>query len=275
MASFDFVDAAAKSYELLWRERSYLVRVAAPVVFVKMACMLAIHVLYIEDQFLLSGLIKLPGFILEAILAVGLIRYVLYKEPIFIAGRSITAPETRTPSARYAGPMSPTQCVQAGFAMYLLIILCQTAFAGWFNDYAAMLQAQDMKPVPIEPTIWHAMIGLSLLWVGVWMFRLGWLYIPVAMGYSFTAFLRRIKGLSVSFYIFATWFICTLPILILYAGVVNILGLAIPEGVGIDIVLNTAVAAAAEITMVALQVVAMTYGITEILSSDDQKKSEQ
>ena len=86
MASFDFVDVAAKAYEFMWKERSYIARVAVPVILVKLVCVITVYIFGYQEKFLLSGIIMIPGFVLEAILAIGLIRYVLYREPIFIAG---------------------------------------------------------------------------------------------------------------------------------------------------------------------------------------------
>lgn len=266
MASFDFVDAAAKSYEFLWRERRYVSRVVIPVIFVKVACLLAVQMMGAEKQFLLSGLVLIPGFVLEAIFAIGLIRFLLYREPMIIAGSAVPEPEDHPPLARYMGKMSLSQAWQAGLAMYLLIRIIQVAFSAWVQDYNLLLEDRNFEPEPMAPTFIGAIAMLGLLWGIVWTFRLGWLYIPLAMGIPFTKFLHRIRGLNSSFYMFATWFLCSLPLLVLYGALANIVTMAFEQGSGGFIVLDSIVLAFIEVTMVALQVVAMTHGITEIMS---------
>lgn len=271
MASFDFVDAAAKGYEFLWRERGYISRVAIPVVFVKMACILAVHLLGADKQFLLSGLIMIPGFVLEAILAIGLVRFLLYREPIMISGRAVPPPQDNPPIARYMGGMSASQAVQAGFAMYLLIRIVQVAFSGWVQDYKLLLDATNVEPEQVDPNFLGMFAMLGLLWVIVWAFRLGWLFVPLAMGLSFMTFLERIKGLYSSFYLFAAWFLCSLPLLVLYGALANLVQIVSPSGTGVGIVFDALILAGIETTMVALQVLAMTYGITEIMAGGKGK----
>jgi len=266
MASFDFVDAAAKGYEFLWRERRYVSRVVIPVIFVKVACLLAVHMMGAEKQFLLSGLVLIPGFVLEAIFAIGLIRFLLYREPMIIAGSAVPEPEDHPPLARYMGKMSLSQAWQAGLAMYLLIRIVNVAFFGWAEEYKLFLDEQNFEPEPMGPNILGIIAMLGLLWGIVWTFRLLWLYIPLAMGIPFTKFLHRVRGLNSSFYMFATWFLCTLPLLVLYGALANIVMMVFEKGSGGFIVLDSIVLACIEVTMVALQVLAMTHGITEIMS---------
>ena len=270
MASFDFVDAAAKSYEFVWRERSYLSRVAVPVLFVKFACVLMIFVSGLQDQHLLGGLVAMPGHIVEAIFMIGVIRYVLYRESIFVWGRTIPAPENGQKPLLHYGPASRGQCLQAGFAMYLLIKVIQLAMAGALLDFTQEIDSATQSPPP-PPHIGHAVFFLSLLWVMVWTFRLLWLYIPVSMGYPFSKFLKKVQGFNISLSMLATWFISYMPMIILLAGFVNMINLFVTEGSAADILAHGVVEVIGEFVLIMMPMIAMTYGIVEVLSKKPEE----
>ncbi len=270
MASFDFVDAAAKSYEFVWRERSYLSRVAVPVLFVKFACVLMIFVSGLQDQHLLGGLVAMPGYIVEAIFMIGVIRYVLYRESIFVWGRTIPAPDSDQKPLLHYGPASRGQCLQAGFAMYLLIKVIQLAMAGTLLD---MTQGIDpaTQPPPPQPHVGHAIFFLSLMWLSVWTFRLLWLYVPVSMGYPFTKFLKKVQGFNISLSMLATWFICYMPLIILIAGVINIANLIIPNPGSAQILAHSFIEVIGDFLWTLVPMIAMTYGFVEVLSKKPEE----
>ena len=270
MASFDFVDAAAKAYEFVWRERAYISRVAIPVIFVKIACALMIFVLGLQNKYLLSGLIAMPAHVVEAIFIVGLIRYVLYRESMFVWGRTIPAPESDQKPLLYSDPMSRGRCLQAGFAFYLLIKVILLGFSGMMLDYSQTIDpAAQGEPPP--PTLWGALFFLSLLWLMVWSFRLLWLYIPVTMGFSFVKFMNKIKGFNISLSMFSAWFICYMPIIILLAGALNFAHLFVVDGTVTQILVDRFIEIIGDFILTILPMIAITYGVVEILSSKDKE----
>ena len=271
MASFDFVDAAAKGYEFTWRERGYLFRVALPVIFVKIACVLMIFALGIQDQHLLNGLIAMPGYIIEGIFIVGLVRFVLYREDIFVAGRMIPAPVIDKKPLVYTGVMTRWECLQAGFAMYMLIKIIQLAFDGWVAD--ALVLDDNVQPEPLpDPTFYHAILVLSLLWLALWAFRLVWLYIPVALGHRPGAFLKRIAGFNISLSIFATWFICFLPLVVLVGGFFNAASMLAEEETLARKFLFALLETVGELLLIVVQVAGITYGFSEVIFGKQTEK---
>lgn len=271
MASFDFIEASTKGYDFVWRERSYLARVAVPVLFVKVACLLAVVVFGAQEQYLRQGLILIPGHIVEAIFVIGLIRYVLYIEPIFIWGKLVPMPESDTKPVPYHGFMSKKKCMQGGLAMYLLIKIIAIGIAGGMLDYAQSIQ--DIPPAHAEPVSQGValIIMLGVLASIVWVFRLFWLYIPVAMGYSFVGFLKRIAGVKNSVCMVATWFVCFLPLMVFLVAVIQFFTGILVDGSAMHIIATSVFEGIAEIIMLSVQVVAMTYGISSIFSNSAPK----
>lgn len=269
MASFDFVDAAAKAYEFTWKERAYITRAAAPVIFVKLACVLMIYSLGLQEKFLLNGLVNIPGYVVEAIFIIGLIRFVLFKEPMFMWNRSIAPPDSDRPALLYSDLQSREIAIKAGIAMYLLIRIIIAAFLGSMLDLSQVIDHAGNEPPP--PNIASAILVLALLWIIVWGFRLAWLYIPIAMGYSFTKFLHVIKGFNSSLSMFAAWFLCYLPIVILLAGFFNLADLIASEGSALQTGLQELLKIIGELMLTILPVITLTYGFLEILSPKKPK----
>ncbi len=272
MASFDFVDAAAKAYEFTWRERKYIARAAAPVIFVKIACLLMIYVLGVQDKFLLSGLINIPSLIIEAIFIIGLIRFVLFREPMFIWGKPVPPPDNSQKPLLYSNLKSREIAIKAGIIMYLLIRIIIIVLLGILIDLSQIIDQAPNEPPPPPPNVISAIVGLSILWIIVWGFRLAWLYIPIAMGYSFTKFLYIIKGFNSSLSIFAAWFLCYLPIVILIAGLLNFIDLLVIEKSTLQTGLHELLKILGELILTILPVITLTYGFLEILSPKNPKK---
>lgn len=273
MASFDFIDASAKGYEFVWDRRNYLLRLLVPVFFVKVVCLLIIFVLKVEDQFLLQGLILLPGSLLEAVFIVGLVRFLVYAEPIYVWGKPVIPDEKQPISALL--PTTPTdrkRFMQAGIAVYLLIKILATGFAGAMMDQVHALQNMP-QPTDLQP-LHPAVSGVIFMTIGaifMWVFRFGWTFIPAAMGYPLRAFFSKIKGIQVSFYMVLTYLICLLPVMTVFGIILNGFAIILTEGSAAYIISRYVFEAFIEMTMLSIQAVAMTYGISEILFGKKDK----
>lgn len=265
MASFDFIDAAAKGYEFSWCERSKIVRNALPVIFVKIICIVFIYVLGIQNQHSLSGLVEMPGYILEGILVVSIVRYIAYSEPMFSIGRGDPSlSDSQKPAIIYVGSMSKANAFKAGLAIFLLIKIVQLAFVGVLLDYSQTIDPKAVSNAS-DPTMASAIIMLALMGIFFWAFRLVWIYIPAAMGYSVKAFLQTVKGMRISFGIFATWFVCYLPLVVLFAGASTIIDFTLVDDSFMKSFAYDMVRILAELVLTVVQMVAMTYGFIQIL----------
>ena len=269
MASFDFIEASVKGYDFVWTKRDYLLLVAIPVLFVKVACLLGVFVLGVQKQFLLQGLVLLPGIIIEAIFIIGLIRYYLHREPIFIWGKTIQPPEEEkqnTPS--YSGYYSKRQCYQAGIASYILIKVIHLAIVGLVFDISINSPAEQIAESSEEKTaavaLISSMLGFGMLAGIFWAFRLMWLYIPITIGFPATSFLKMAKGFNTSFYIIVTWLICFLPLVTFFIILMSIASGIFPPKSAALIISNYVIEALADIAMTSIQVIAITHGIRQI-----------
>lgn len=272
MASFDFIEASVRSYEFIWRHKKYLARVAFPVIFVKVACLLAVVTFGAQDMFLRQGLIMLPAYAVEALFMIGLIRYLLFGENIFIWGKSFPAPNPPKPLISDMSSRSRTDCIQAGVAIYLLCSVVHLCFSGLMLDYAQGLDPRAVSDTESPPSLAGGVLVMAIMAAAIWLFRLFWLYIPAAMGVSITGFMRRIAGITSSAYMIGAWLMCFLPpMVILFVGLQMIVSI-FPEGTDGFVIASSIFNSVFTVIVASLQIAAMTFGFTEILFGSDKDK---
>jgi hypothetical protein len=66
---------------------------------------------------------------------------------------------------------------------------------------------------PDNVTFFAAVVFLAVV---IWAFRFLWLYVPAALGYSVSGFLKRIRPYYFSLSMLATWLLCFLPLAVLF-----------------------------------------------------------
>ncbi len=281
MASFDFIDAAARGYDFVWRERNYLARVAVPVIFVKVACLLGVFVLGLQDSYARQGLVLLPGYVMEALFVVGLIRYALYREGIFIWGKPVPVPDTKEKYPSYRGPMSRKQCIQGGFAMYMLLTVILLGFSAYLYDFSRIsmenMPEESSAPLPLDAandpviSIASTAVLLIVLISSLWAFRLFWMYIPIIMGHSVQSLLKRLSGIQSSVYMLATSLICFLPLVVVFMVFMQVCLSVFMEGSAGYILIRALLEGAMGLVVVSVQAVAMTYAFVEVLSDKEKQ----
>lgn len=271
MARFDFIEASAKGYEFVWSQKAFLTRVAIPVVYVKVASFLMIFLMQEQASNLMDGLILMPGYVLEGLFMIGLIRYFLYNEDIFVWGKTLQVPEGREAVRPYQGALTRLQCIQGGFAVYMLIKVVLLAFVGVMQDLAEMTpepsQAAGAGPSPMGFLLWIAMFAIFL-----WIFRLVWMFIPTAMGMPIRFMLERTKGLDTAAYMFGTWLTCFLPSVV-FMFILLGLGVAVfGPNTPASVILTALFFSGFEVFVTAVSIIAMTIGFHEILYGNKQDK---
>ncbi len=264
MTGFDFINSASKGYEFIWQERKYLSHVVFPVFFVKLACLLAVYSFNAQDQYLLQGLISMPGFVLEAIFIIGLIRYFLYREPIFIWGKLIPPPKSDIKPKVQGGYLTRKQCIQGGIAIYLLMRIIEIVLLGTSletTSHTKPMEISEEELIKLSPAM-TSLIIFSILIIFAWLFRFFWLFIPIASGYPMSYYLKKIPGIRISTGMIATWIICSLPLMTVFSALIQATS---GEDI-LSIISSSIIKAMAEIIIISVQVIAMTYGIHKILS---------
>ena len=312
MASFDFIDVSVRAYEFFFSKAHYLMKVAIPVMFIKLICYLGIFVLGYEEMFWRQGLVLLPSFLIEGLFIAGLIRYIVYNEPIFIWGR-LVEPGERAPDtenglpAQYIGSLGRTKCLQAGIAVYTLTQIVYWGIYSALTDFTNRPEVQAMVedarqakeeereaalntgventelPSELSPDMLNgsgpnmaemfvdAVLMFAIVVSMIWVFRLFWLYIPAAMGVSMRYFLHTIRGLSSSILLFVTWFSCRFPTIIVMNLVAKIFLLMFPDGSAGFILLEAVLRSVADVVIVTVTTIGLTFGIFAILSPVKKK----
>lgn len=253
MAAFDFVDSAARGYQFVWNQRKVLVHLATLPLFIKLGCFSAVILLGVQENFLRQGLLLLPSYFAEGWLLASVVRYALL-----------------SPAGKFSAKDYQSKPVVAAMLVYVLIQLVLSVLSGL--ALSADLQTQSPPP---DPTFGTFVLGLSFLFFLVWAFRLLWIFIPVALGYSVQGFLIRIKAYVTSFYMMGTWLLCFVPLALFLVVVSQILLMFFPaQGsepsefytlaiAGIQVVLELAISL--------VSTVAMAYGIRSIYEGNKPK----
>lgn len=200
MASFDFVDVTIAGYREAWRERHYLVRLAAVPVLVKFICVMATVVLGVSADFIKQALICLPYFFTEGWLLVHVVRlhFCGQRWPFRSSGNAVE--DEKILQVRF-------RAVMAGLLVYVLLCLAES---GLMQLVLPLIQVP-----PDQAATAPAAGGLFLLLLAVgmlWAVRLNWLYIPAALNYPMGRYLRDLGGLWISFPMIGVWLMSVVPL---------------------------------------------------------------
>lgn len=284
MASFDFIDAAVRGYELVFRYFVYLARVALPVLFMSVLCSLVQMTLLGDDSDSLhAGLIMLPAFLVAGLYYAGLVRFALYREPIHVWGMPAVMPEKVKEDKKdipyVQGRLSRVQSLQAGAVLYTLVSLTGAFIVGMLGRYADTQggAAHEVKAVESSmdaaPTLLGFLVVLPILAGMVWLIRVAVIYVPVAMGFDFLRYMRSMRGLMSSISIMMMSLICFLPTVTLLMPVVMlVLHLFGPMPVLVPLV-GVVLIQGVAIFIVSIWVAAMAYGINQVMREEGQKKA--
>lgn len=275
MASFDFVDVAARGYEFVWKHRTYLARIAFPVVFAKIGCLLLIILMNAQDNILRKELMLMPAYFIEAVFLSGLVRYVLFKEPIIMIGSHAKPPQRKNPSfANYNGHLSQNQCIQTGMIFYLLFKIL-IAIWQWINTSLQTVENPDLA-THYPPTFINMLLVLIILaclvWVLLWLVRLAWIFIPAAQGMPVTKYIKIVQETKIPIFMIATMLLCFVPFGVLFENI-KIGAIAVfADQMGLKIITISIIEALDETIIMTICTVAMSYGVHELLNGKKAKK---
>ncbi len=278
MASFDFIEASSKGVEFCWQRASYIFKVAVPVIFVKIFCMLSAFSMSVETGSLAYGLVIFPSYIIEAIFIIGLIRYFTYKEPIYVWGKVVTPPDIKDHKEKplfFHAPKHRKIPIQAGIASYCLIQLIILLING------TLLHFVDNTPQSEEArnimTTHEFALGLSIFaatfYAALWAVRLAFLYVPVTLDIPSKLYLQSMKGIKTSIYMMFTMMICIAPIFIMVAASLNILGILFGAGSAPYIIGNAVIFSIGQVIESAIVSIAITYGICNMMFSNKNNEN--
>ena len=207
MTSLDFIENSSKGYGFFWSNRGYIFQNAIPVIFVAILFSLISIVTGANMSPLREGIVLLPAYAVEAFFLVNLIRFYVYGEAIYIWGKPIPIPQGANKREKIPLPLIPRNIsLHAGVAVYLLIKIGATIFLGFL-----MAKVPDEYLYLGEPSLLLAIVSLNAIYAMLWALRLFWLYVPISMGFSISAFMKKISGIENSLYFVGVFFICSVP----------------------------------------------------------------
>ncbi len=207
MAAFDFIDAAGHGYKTIWKERSYLMGLAALPILVSLLCHLALMLSGWDQYIFRQALVLLPSFFANGWMVSHLSRLIFLGQrwPFRPSGnetKDIAALEDRA------------RGIVSGTLTFVLINFIMIGAIGFYQ-----LLTKDYTPPPGGPEnlpLIYYISAIGMMLALIWLFRLVWLYIPVAIGYPLRRFMRDISGIATSFYLVATWIIGYIPAIFLF-----------------------------------------------------------
>lgn len=202
----DVIDCIDFSYRMIWRERHYLLRLAAVPVLVKLICFMTLLLVGWQTDFIRSALVLLPAYFTEGWMLAHLIRLVFYGQ--------------RWPFSPSGNPAQDHQLLQdrvygitAGTLFYVVIKFLLAGFKAILNS--AQLATAETLPIQGEPPPGMALAALLLVFLTLWGFRFVFLYIPVAVGLRPDFLIRHPRGLKVSFQLLGVWLVSVIPVILL------------------------------------------------------------
>lgn len=259
----DVLDAASFGYRLVWAERRYLARLAAIPLVVTFLCQMAVTGLQLEFQFLRQALVMLPAYFAEGWVVCHLVRL------IFLGQRW-----PFTPSGDPARDEQDLDDRAYGvFAGTLVYVLIKFAIAGALVLVVDSRMADGPEAVAsVANDANHAqfLMQVGIIIFAVWAFRLMWVNIGVAAGYSVQTYVRATHGFGVSVQMLAVSLLCTLPIFMVMmfftAGLVadaHQQGIPVPTIVQALVTLMNSVGA---MVMVLVNAAGLTWGIGRLIA---------
>jgi len=211
MAAFDIIDASGRAYMLAWKERQYLLRLAAIPLLIKIICVAAVEALGFNERFLVAALIMLPSYFADGWMVSHLVRLIYFGQRWPFRPSGDVAADTEQLRARAHG-------ILAGTLTYVVIKFLMQGFVA--VTFVMIAQAQLQQD---SPTLGMALGSLGFLVFTLWAFRFVWLPIPAALDYSLKDFVKTMRGFKTSLILIATWMICFLPIFTLLRVVAGVI----------------------------------------------------
>ncbi|HNQ91492.1 MAG TPA: hypothetical protein PKI93_01010 [Alphaproteobacteria bacterium] len=224
--SFEIMDAAGYGYYRVWKERAYLLRLAAIPVFIKFACTIAIFALDLEDNILRQGLIMLPAMFAQGWVLAQFLRTLLMDErwPVIL-------PEA--PDERVIGKLlNRARGIIASVLVYVLLGLI--AYSVNYGIMELMPSPQEIEQAQsavrdMEATqdasgnsmqIQNMLIafltfiptvaGIATI---IWLSRFMWLYIPFAVLMPVRDYMKALSGFMPSVRLLILFFCCMAPVI--------------------------------------------------------------
>jgi hypothetical protein len=265
MAKFDFIESAGKAYQYVWTNRQDLARPSAFVIAAKFACYAIVFIAGVEDNFLRQGLILMPSYFVEG----WIIAHIMLK--------ALSNEKDRAYQIPRIAPENIQNTIITSMVVYVLLKLLLSFFVGLpgLIDPQALSAAGEQEASASDAMLFIGALGFMVF--AVWFFRFIWLYVPPALGFSMTGYLRKIGPLNGSYYLIGLWLICFVPLaiaLIICSQIVSI-----PFGTGAEELsaghkyVLSFLQGIFDYVMILVSSLGMAYGVASMFNKEDKTVS--
>ena len=260
MANFDFIESASEGYKFVWEKRAEILPLAVLPFVVKIAIISVIMMMGLEENYLRQGLLLLPFYVAEGWFLSVVIRMAIWGD------------NTRT--LQFSGdelaPVAAIKALRAGVIMFTLIKVIGAAVAGLAMS-SGLADTMQGKPVVSNDPLLSFVAATGLLLLTIWVFRLLWLYVPLALGYSARGYMAAMRGFKSSFQIIALWLLCFVPIFVVLMMSLEFINGVFPQanvaegGAGLAQIGITVLTSAAELTIDAISATAAAFAVHHMM----------
>lgn len=268
MASFDIAEALRAGYIFFRDHLRLIVRIGTLPAMVKLISYIAILSLGMDDNVLRKGLLLFPSVLLEGYLVCTLVRVALFPQEALIQPPGAGA---------YDHYKRRGQDILAGTVIYALLELLAMFAFGLSATMRIEPDRPDLSPAEMTSELVMASVFVSIFLL--WIFRLVWLYIPVTCGYSMREYMRKIRGFTFSFYIFAVWLLASLPVYFIFSLLASVFmsltGHSESNPSHIFEFLIVGVRSVLEIVVVIITSVCIGHGTMQVLTGRNVKKNKE
>ena len=217
MKPLDVISSVDFGYRLIWRERRYLLRLAAVPLLVKVICLLILSGFGWEQNYLRMGLVMLPSFFTEGWMLAHITRLVFFDQRWPFRSSGDRKQDEAVLLDRAYGVMLGTMF----YVVIKFLLAGVVALLAAFQVVAqADLAAMSQQAAPAEPSFLAFLAAVSFLVITAWGFRFMFLYIPAAIGMASDIILRTRQGMLMSLQMMGIWLVSTVPF-ILVLGIVG------------------------------------------------------
>ncbi len=223
MKPLDVISSVDFGYRLVWRERRYLLRLAAVPLLVKAICLLILSGLGWEQNYLRMGLVMLPSFFTEGWMLAHVTRLIFFDQRWPFRSSGDRKQDEAVLLDRAYG-------VMLGTMFYVVIKFLLAGVIALLAAFQVMAQADlaamSQQTAPAEPSFLAFLAAVSFLVITAWGFRFMFLYIPAAAGITGDIIIRTKQGMLMSLQMMGIWLVSTVPFLL----VLGMVGSALLSG---------------------------------------------
>jgi hypothetical protein len=208
MPYFNIIDCVSAAYRLLWRERAYLLKLAAIPLFIKFA-FYVLSAMYGEaGNVIRLSLFMVPAYFAEGWMLCHFVRLMTNAQrwPYQMTGND--AQDLKAVRKR-ARPLL------SGVITFVLINLSIALYFTVFTHFTPpeMLNGGEVKPEDIPQGT--ALIITLLFALMIAAFKLVWFYIPMAANIEPITYVKKLRGFGVTIRLIGLWLLCFAPIMVL------------------------------------------------------------